>query len=194
MIREPDGMLHRIRRKLRGASAPPSVASDPIWGSRFNLHVRLADTGGVETDRKPDADPEAGTSLVELMLTVSVVLVMLAGTLTGVVYHQRQRQITMERQLAMVACRNTLEQIRGVDVAVLPSLDGRGFDVPGTNGAPGGLSPVAGDPDGLAGEITVRPADTFGGTTIYYVSTRVVWLGAGPNNVIQLEALVGERR
>lgn len=139
-------------------------------------------------------DPEAGTSLVELMLAVSVVLVMLAGTLTGVAYHQRQRRITMERQLAMVACRNTLEQLRAVAIGTLPSLHGRGFDVPGTNGAPGGLRAVPGDPDGLAGEITVQPADAFGGTTIYYVSTRVVWAGVGPSNAIQLETLVGERR
>ena len=66
-------------------------------------------------------DPEAGTSLVDLMLAVSVVLVMLAGTLTGVAYHQRQRRITMERQLAMVACRNTLEQLRAVDIGTLPA-------------------------------------------------------------------------
>lgn len=141
-----------------------------------------------------DGGSEAGTSLVELMLTVSVVLVMLAGTLTGTVYHQRQRQITSERQLAMVACRNTLEELRAVDIAVLPTLNGRGFDVPGSNGAPGGLSPVRGDADGLAGEIVVQPADSFGGTSIYYISTRVVWAGAGPNNLVQLEALVGERR
>ncbi len=143
--------------------------------------------------RKP-MDPEAGSSLVELLLVSAVVLVMLAGILTGVVFHQRQRQANLERQLATAACRNTLEELRAIDIALLPGMHGRGFDVPGQNGAPGGLTPIAGDPDGLPGSISVVSAIAFGGATLFQVTTRVDWQGAGPGSAVQFDALVGQRR
>lgn len=139
-------------------------------------------------------EKQQGSSLLELMLVVSLVLVLLGGILTGVVSHQRQRQSTIERQLALAACRNTLEQLRSVDIADLPALDGSGFDVPGPDGRPGGLQPRAGDPDGLVGEIRVVLDTTAGTESIYIVSVGAQWRGSGPNGDLRLHCLLGRRR
>ncbi|MFQ5503624.1 MAG: hypothetical protein ACE5F1_02375, partial [Planctomycetota bacterium] len=85
---------------------------------------------------------EAGISLVELMIGTVIVITMLGGILSLCLQHARQRRIDAELHLAFVACRNNLEELRSVPFSDLPSLDGRGFDVPASDGSPGGLRPV----------------------------------------------------
>jgi type II secretory pathway pseudopilin PulG len=137
---------------------------------------------------------EAGITMIELVVGLSVLVLLVAAALTGVATHQAQRRVHGELILAMSACRNTMEQLRSVPIDNLPSYDGRGFDVPGLNSQPLGLAPVQGDPDGLPGEISVTVDRTNGIHVLYRVQTRVRWQGATRNGSFLMESLMGERR
>lgn len=136
-----------------------------------------------------------GVSLVELLTGVAVTILLVAGALTGVAAHQAQRRMHGEQILAMSACRNTLEMLRSVDIATLPSFHGQGFDVPGQNGQANGLNVLDGDPDGLTGEISVTAHPrSLPNNELYIVQTRVRWQGATRGGDFRMETLMGERR
>ncbi len=103
-------------------------------------------------------------------------------------------RVNQETTLALSAALDTIERVRDVDFATLPALHGADFDVPGTNGNPGGLAAAPGDPDGLPGEITVAIDQQSGGVKIYRVTVTVTWRGVAGRRRIALESLVGERR
>ena len=99
-----------------------------------------------------------------------------------------------ETNLAAIACRNNLEDLRSVGFATLPTLHGQGFDVPGVNGSPGGLRPVPGDLDGLPGEFLVIVDQTSGGETLYRVVAQVTWVGATGRRTIAFNSLFADRQ
>jgi len=137
----------------------------------------------------------AGTTLVELIIGLSIAVLLLSAAMTSVASHQAQRRMHGERILAMSACRSTLELLRSVPISQLPTFDGRGFDVPGQNGQPLGLPPLAGAPDGLPGVISVvTHPDSAVNNELYIVETRVRWTGATRGGDFRMETLMGERR
>jgi len=128
------------------------------------------------------------------MLGAAIVITLLLAISTSVVSQTRMRRLTEERNLAMVACRNTIESIRDVAFATLPTLNGNGFDVPGTNGNAGGLTPVDGDVDGLPGRITVVTDKSSGGETLYLVTLTVDWTGVNGVQHFEIKSLLAERK
>lgn len=142
----------------------------------------------------PNHARETGTSLVELMLGAAIVITLLLAISTSVVSQTRLRRLSAERNLAMVACRNTIENLRDVDFATLPGLSGNGFDVPGNNGSGGGLAPVTGDADGLPGRITVTVDQSSGGETLYLITLTVDWTGVNGVQHFELRSLMAERK
>jgi type II secretory pathway pseudopilin PulG len=142
----------------------------------------------------PSRNQESGTSLVELMLGAAIVITLLLAISTSVVSQTRLRRLSEERNLAMVACRNTLESMRDVTFATLPSLNGNGFDIPGNNGGAGGLSPVAGDADGLPGRITVTVDQSSGSEKLYLITLRVDWTGINGTQHFEMKSLMAERK
>lgn len=138
---------------------------------------------------------ESGVSMVELLTGMTIAVLLIGGAMMGVVQHQAQRRTHGERILAMSACRNALETLRAVEIADLPAYDGTGFDVPGQNGQAVGLTPVAGDADGLPGEITVTAhARSQTSNPLYVVTTRIRWRGATRGGEFSMCTLMGERR
>lgn len=132
--------------------------------------------------------------MVDMMISL-VVSMVLIGALLSVVHQQgATRRSTEEGILALSAARNNIEQIRSMTQAQVLALDGTGFDVPGTNGAAGGLQPQPGDSDGLPGQFTVSVDQSAGGNTLYRVVASVVWLGVSGRRRIDLQALIGERK
>ena len=114
--------------------------------------------------------------------------------LSVVLQSSKTRRLDSEINLAFVACRNNLDELRSIPFAQLAAMDGQGFDVPGVNGSPGGLQPVPGDPDGLPGQFTVVVDKTGGGKTLYRVSATVIWTGVLRRKQFVLETLIGERK
>jgi len=143
---------------------------------------------------EPARPRESGSSLIELMMMLSCALILIGATLTSTMQHAAQRQINMERLLAFDAARNVLEELRLVEAANLPAMDGTGFDVPGPNGEAGGLVTVAGDADGLVGEILLEPDTTVGSTVLYRARVSVRWRGRDPRGFLSIESLMGGRR
>jgi type II secretory pathway pseudopilin PulG len=139
-------------------------------------------------------DRESGTSLIELMFGTVIVITLLLAVSTMIIALSRARRAAEERNLAMVACRNVVEQLRDMPVTQLPALHGTGFDVQGVNGAAGGLHPQAGDPDGLPGRFSVVVDQTSGMETIYLVTLRVDWTGYVGNQRFEVKTLLMERK
>lgn len=125
-------------------------------------------------------------------MVASVLVVGAALSMT--VHNAKHRMVDQETYLALVACKNNLEELRTIPFANLPSMNGTGFDVPTKDGKPGGLTPVPGDPDGLAGEFSVLVDQTSGGETIYHVKASVAWVGAQGRQNFTLETLMEERQ
>ena len=145
-------------------------------------------------DQVHTIDRERGSSLIEIMIATMVAMVLI-GALFSVVFQQgQQRRGTAEKSLALAAALSNLERARTLDQAGILALDGVGFDVPGVNGAPGGLQPVPGDPDGLPGSFAVLIEQQSGPATLYRVVTTIRWRGGLGRRVLRLQALVGERR
>lgn len=136
---------------------------------------------------------QRGISLVEL----SIAVVILVATLIPVVSicHQgaRLRQLDAELSLAFQACSNNLEEVRSLPFAQVAAAHGRGFDVPGSNGAPGGLRARGGDADGLPGEIAVAVEETSGGQTLYRVTATVLWRGGSGEQELRLDTLIANK-
>jgi hypothetical protein len=128
------------------------------------------------------------------MLLSAVCVTLIGATLNATLQHAAQRQINAERVLAFDAARNTIEELRTIDSATLPTLNGSGFDVRGPNGEAGGLSPVPGDPDGLPGEIMLQPESSLGSIVLYRARVTVRWSGRDPAGLLTIESLMGGRR
>ena len=146
----------------------------------------------METNR--ETNREQGTSLLEVMIATAVALVLLGAVLSVVIQQGRQRQANTESSLALSAALNNLEQLRTVPATTLLTLNGTGFDAPGSNGAPGGLQPVPGDIDGLPGEFLVSVDQSAAGVDLYRVVATVTWRGVTGRRRVTLQALMGERK
>ncbi|MCH7477127.1 MAG: hypothetical protein IIA14_03380 [SAR324 cluster bacterium] len=146
----------------------------------------------METNRETNS--EQGASLLELMIATLVALVLLGAVLSLVIQQAHQRQANTESSLALSAALNNLEQLRTVPATTLLTLNGTGFDVPGSNGAPGGLQPVPGDIDGLPGEFLVSVDQSAAGVDLYRVVATVTWRGVTGRRRVTLQALMGERK
>jgi type II secretory pathway pseudopilin PulG len=128
------------------------------------------------------------------VLVATVVLVVAAlAVISMCVRSNRLRTANHETLLALTACRSVLEGVRSQSFADVPGLDGRGFDVPGNNGGPGGLRPPSGDADGLPGQLRVAEVATQAGETLYQVTALVQWLGCEGARTFQLQTMVADR-
>jgi type II secretory pathway pseudopilin PulG len=137
---------------------------------------------------------ESGMSLVELMIALAASVLVIGSTTSMAVQQARMRQVDDEIQLALAACRNNLEEMRSLPLTSLPGMHNDGFDVPGSNGEPGGLQPVPGDADGLPGVFSVTVDQTVTGETNYLVRATVRWTGVLREQTFELETVIGERQ
>lgn len=138
-------------------------------------------------------DPEAGATLVDLLMGTVVATVGLLGVLNISTHVQKLRRIDHELGHAHAACRNTIEELRSLPLASLPTLDGSGFDVAGPNGATDFLMALPDDPDGLPGHITVAVEHQTPAATLYRVRAEVVWTGSAGRQSTALECWMGAR-
>ena len=137
---------------------------------------------------------EQGFSLVELMVGMVLSVMAIGSILSMTVQHAQHRKVVQQIHLALVACRNNLEELHSVPFSSLPSMNGIGFDVPGRNGAAGGLNAVLGDLDGLPGQFTVTVDQSTGGNTIYLVKATVTWSGSLKRQSFEMQTLMGPRQ
>ncbi len=131
-------------------------------------------------------------SLLELLVSILAAVVILGAVLSAALHHASERKTNGELNLALVACTNSLEELRSIPFSLVPTMHGVGFDVPGVNGAPGGLQPVPGD--SLPGLFSVTTDQTSGGSVLYLVTVTVNWTGTRGRQRVELETLVGERK
>ena len=157
----------------------------------FAVHRAMHREPTAPVDRKWTR--ESGASLTELMIGLLVCVFVVGSALAMTVHQARLRKADGELNLAMLACRNSLEELRSLDFLTLPSMDGVGFDVPGPNGEPLGLTPVAGDTDGLAGEFAITVDKTTGTAILYRVKAMVVWTGSLDRQTFELSTIMGPR-
>jgi hypothetical protein len=136
---------------------------------------------------------ESGTSLIDLMFAAAAIVTMLLAVSTAVTSQSRTRRLAEERNLAMVACRNAVEELRNQAFTGLPALHGTGFDIPGVNGGAGGLRPVPGDADGLPGQFNVALDQSAAGETLYRITVLVDWTGVNGRQHFELTTLVADR-
>ena len=128
-------------------------------------------------------------------MQATVVLVVAVGTTISLsLQHSRLRRLSGENDLASIACRNNLEDLRSVKFADLKTLNNTGFDVPAVNGSPGGLRPVPGDADGLAGRFRVTEEAKSGSDILYRVVAEVTWVGVAGRRTIEFTSLFADRR
>lgn len=136
---------------------------------------------------------EAGLTFVELLAGLAMVMSILGGVLLISLRVSNMRKQDEQIALALLACQNNLEEARGMPFGSLSSLHGVGFDVPDMTGKPGGLKPLPGDSDGLAGRFTVVVDRSASGTKLYRVTAAVDWLGASDPRQLKLVTLIGDR-
>lgn len=132
--------------------------------------------------------------MVEMVIGMVLSVIAIGSVLSMTVQHAKHRKLNEEIHLALVACRNNLEELHSIPFADLPSMNGVGFDVVGKNGGAGGLNPVADDPDGLPGLFTVTVDKTTGGNTIYLVTATVTWSGSLKRQTFEMQTLMGPRQ
>jgi len=137
---------------------------------------------------------ESGTSLIDLMFAAAAIITMLLAVSTAVTSQSRTRRLAEERNLAMVACRNAVEELRNQPFDSMPALHGTGFDIAGVNGAAGGLRPLPGDADGLPGQFNVAVDQSLAGETLYRVTITVDWTGVNGRQHFELTTLVADRK
>lgn len=137
---------------------------------------------------------ETGSSLIELLVSLIISVVFLGAVLSVVIQQGHHRKSITETSLALSAALNNLEQLRTVDPATLVGLNGTGFDVPGVNGAPGGLQSLPNAPNGLPGRFTVVTDKMIGAVVLYRVIVTVTWKGVGGKKQVRLQTLMGERK
>jgi hypothetical protein len=137
---------------------------------------------------------EAGMSLVDLMIGAMVGIVLIGAVLSIVVHQGHLRQANTETSLAHSAALNNLELLRSLSEVDLPTMDGKGFDIPGSNGQPNGLHALPDDPDKLPGRLTVVVEKTSGGATLFRAIASVSWRGVTGRRIYSLQTLIGERK
>lgn len=152
------------------------------------------DTVHDQPSGNPLRSSERGSSLIEVMIAMTVSVIILGGLMSAVLRHGKLRQTHVERNAAISAALDTIEELRKVDIVDLPTLDGSGFDVLDANGNPGGLQPQATDADGLPGELRVVVDQTGAGKTVYRVTATVRWTGVNGNTRVAIDMLMGERK
>ena len=123
---------------------------------------------GGQSTRKRRA--QHGFSLLDVMVTVSVLAIGLLAQASLTVSSYSQTLLNRERRLAMEGARSQLEILKGRELATVfaaydasttndpPDAPGPDFDVPS-------LQPVAGDPDGHVGRVIFpvgEPPETSG--------------------------------
>jgi hypothetical protein len=142
----------------------------------------------------PRATHEAGFSLAEMLVAVVAAITILGAVFSLTIQHSQKRQADLELTAAYVACLHNLERMRSLPLDQIAGMDGVDFDVPGTNGEPGGLNAVGGDPDGFAGEISVTLEGSSGGWELWRVRVSVVWTGSQRRREFAMETLLGPRQ
>lgn len=138
-------------------------------------------------------NPEAGATLVDLLMGTVVATVGLLGVLNISTHVQKLRRIDHELSYAHAACRNTIEEMRSLPLATLPTLDDSGFDVPGSNGEAGFLAAAPDDADGLPGHISVTVEAETPAASLYRVRVEVAWVGNAGFQTTALECWMGAR-
>lgn len=156
-------------------------------------HTELAKMGPARGLASAHSD-EAGTSLLELLVGIVIVVIVLGAVLKMTLQHSKSRVQSQELHLALSACRNNLEELRSLPFVSIPGLHGVGFDVPDSTGNPGGLNPVPGDPDGLPGQFSVSVDKSSGPEVLYRVIALVDWTGSHGKERFSLEMLLGRRK
>jgi type II secretory pathway pseudopilin PulG len=134
----------------------------------------------------------AGFTLIELMSILVLMTVGILGVLTTATRVNALRKLDEELAMALRACKSTMEDIRGLPIADVLTLEG--FDVPGRDGQGGGLPAVPGDPDGLPGHVSVTVDQTGGGVTLYRVTLEVEWARGTASQKFSFQSLLIERK
>jgi len=162
---------------------------------RFRHRRILTLQRGIRVQRTtPSPRPnEAGSSLIELVIGSAAVLTLIVASMTCVIGQTSLRRENEQQYLAMQACRNNLEMVRGLSFSTVPTLDGTGFDVPGPDGDPGGLTPI-GNPTNLVGSFAVATDKSSSGETLYRVTLSVDWKGLSGAHHFEISSLVAERK
>ena len=151
--------------------------------------VRSFDSMGRQIDSRAGssrARRKAGVTLLELIVVMAVLTVAVTMFTSMVVHTTRQRGINRENAIASNAARTIIERMRNEDFREVFALyNPDPSDDPGGAGtAPGnlfaviGLTPLAQDLDGFAGEIHLpviateeeKPPSTWGSTTLDLLS------------------------
>lgn len=132
-------------------------------------------------------------TLIELLGSIVMAITVLSAVLNVVMQHGRLRRSDGELGLALVACKNSLEELRATPFTQLPSMDGMGFGVTTMSGDACGLMPLPEDADGLPGSLAVSVEASAGGRTLYRVKAQVDWLCNGERQHLELETLMGDR-
>ena len=135
--------------------------------------------------------PDAGFSLVELLMGTVLMVVGLVGVMSATIRLHGLQRLDTEIDQAFQACRTNLEELRAVTLVALPGYNGRGFAVPGPDGVTPALRAVPGDPDGLPGEIHVTLDQSAAGFLLYRIRTVVTWKGATDRHTVELSTLRG---
>ena len=144
-----------------------------------------------EAVREQRMGREGGFSLVELMTATVMTVIGLIAIMNSCVRLHALQRLDTELGYAYEACRSNLENLRILPLATIATLDGSGFEVPGSDGVTPLLRPVSGDADGLPGEITVRIDRTTGSRILYILETSVTWQGSSGPQSVQLTTLLG---
>jgi hypothetical protein len=137
---------------------------------------------------------EQGSILMELMIASGVALVVIGALITTTVRQTSHRAVNLETTLVTNATLDVFARLRAAPFASLPSYHGTGFDIPDQHGAPAGLRPVPGDPDGLPGRIDVHVGFSAGTTILYRVTVTVQWVGIGGSRTERVIGYIGERK
>jgi type II secretory pathway pseudopilin PulG len=104
---------------------------------------------------------DRGLTLLEITVAFGIIIIALLGIMSALIQAMRTDEATAEQVRAMNACRSTIEQMKQVAFAEIyarfnsnPADDpGGAGTAAGKNFAVQGLRPLAGDADGLPGEI-----------------------------------------
>ena len=154
----------------------------------------MLDPGRVHPLGSRRADGERGFTTVDLMVGALVAVVLIGGVLSMLVQQSHLRQTNAESALAASACMNRIEALRELHAEEIAALHGSGFDVPGPNLEPGALKCLPGDPDGLAGYLSVETDQSFGDDKLFLVQASVTWQGVTGRRTYSLKSLIGERK
>lgn len=125
-----------------------------------------------------------GSSLLEVLVSSSILAVALLGTLSAVLSIHRLDRASRENDLATQGASEVMEEILSSDPATLAEAhDGRSFDIVGLSGPDS-------DPDRPVGRVTVDESDP----RLVEVVVEVEWRGAAGGRIVRFDTLVSRRR